>query len=208
MERVTGSNAEPGGESGWSTRVVTVTSLAHWFGRFDRERLLADWRGANYRRFTYYGRTKLAGLAFARELQRRLGAHGSRAAGSPATSVTGAGPASGTISVAAHPGLAGTNIAASTTRESPDLVRAAVVGAYKAVSQPVQRACLPILFAATRPGLRGAELIGPRHLFQTRGQPRLVRSSRASRDRRIGALLWDELETVTALNPGLEADRA
>jgi NAD(P)-dependent dehydrogenase (short-subunit alcohol dehydrogenase family) len=168
------------------SRVVGVSSIAHWFSRFDQERLLADLRGERYRRFLYYCRTKLADLVFSRELQRRLAARGEN-----------------TISVSAHPGLAATNIATSTTARSPAPVRALVVGTYKAVSQPVARASLPVLFAATRPGLRGAELIGPDSWIQTRGYPRLVRSTRASRDRRLGALLWDELRVVTGLDPGL-----
>jgi NAD(P)-dependent dehydrogenase (short-subunit alcohol dehydrogenase family) len=168
------------------SRVVGVTSIGHWAGRLDQDRLLADLRGESYRRFFYYYRTKLADLVFSRELQRRLAAAGSK-----------------TISVAAHPGLASSNIATSTTEYSSPLVRAIVDGAYKAVGQPVWRAALPILFAATRPGLRGAELIGPGGPLQIRGYPRLVRSSRASRDRRVGTLLWEELETVTDLGPTL-----
>jgi protochlorophyllide reductase len=164
------------------SRVVGTSSIGHWIGRFDRERLLADLRGEDYRRLFCYCRTKLADLVFSRELQRRLAA--SNAA---------------TISVSAHPGLASSNIATSTTAHSSPPIRGLVVGAYKAVSQPVVRAALPILFAATRPGLRGAELIGPDRLLQTRGYPRLVWSTRASRDRRIGAALWEELEIVTGL---------
>lgn len=72
------------------SRVVTVASLAHrvGFGRLDE---VAARSSTGRRSMTAYGRSKLANLLFARELQHRL-------------AVAGAA----TVSVAAHPGLSPT----------------------------------------------------------------------------------------------------
>src|SRR5688500_18871956 len=69
-------------------RVVTVTSGLHRLGRISDD---LNWERRRYQRWFAYAQSKLANLLFADELQRRLSAAGQR-----------------TISVAAHPGVAGT----------------------------------------------------------------------------------------------------
>ena len=71
--------------------MVTVSSNGHKLGRINFDDLQSE-RG--YRRAAGYGQSKLANLMFTYELQRRL-----CSAGSPA------------IAVAAHPGLARTDLA-------------------------------------------------------------------------------------------------
>ena len=72
------------------SRVVTVSSVAHRGGRLDLEALESE-RG--YKPGNAYARSKLANLLFAYELQRRLHAAGAE-----------------TISLAAHPGIARTDL--------------------------------------------------------------------------------------------------
>src|SRR5215472_14227123 len=126
------------------SRVVTVSSLAHRlraqinFGDLQSER--------SYHRVAAYGQSKLANLLFTYELHRRLW-HGRRA----------------TIAVAAHPGLAGTEL----TRNSP----AIAAFSYARVSQNAAMGALPILRAATDPGVLGGQYYGPGRLFGTRGYP-------------------------------------
>src|SRR5262245_37353357 len=52
-------------------RVVTVSSVFHWFGRVDLDDL--NWEHRRYRRWLAYEQTKVANLLFTYELARRLG---------------------------------------------------------------------------------------------------------------------------------------
>src|SRR6266478_7502247 len=131
------------------SRVVTLSSLVHRvrarinFGDLQGER--------SYRRVAAYGQSKLANLMFTYELARRL---------------SGAGT---TIAVAAHPGLASTELA----RYTP----AVAAFFYARVSQKPAMGALPALRAATDPGVAGGQYYGPGGLLGTRGYPKLAHSS-------------------------------
>ena len=154
------------------SRVVTVSSLAHRirarinFGDLQSER--------SYRRVGAYGQSKLANLMFTYELHRRLW-HGMRA----------------TIAVAAHPGLAGTEL----TRNSP----AIAAFFYALVSQKAAMGALPTLRAATDPGVVGGQYYGPGRLFGARGYPELAHSSGQSHDTAIQRRLWAVSEELTGV---------
>ena len=154
------------------SRVVTVSSLAHRlrarinFGDLQSER--------SYRRVAAYSQSKLANLMFTYELHRRLW-HGMRA----------------TIAVAAHPGLAGTEL----TRNSP----AIAAFFYARVSQKAAMGALPVLRAATDPGVLGGQYYGPGGFFGARGYPELAESSRQSRDTAIQRRLWTVSEELTGV---------
>lgn len=76
-----------------NARVVSVSSLAYFFGnKIDFDNLYYE-HGKGYGRWRAYGRSKMEMLLFAYEMQRRLIRKGQS-----------------TISLAAHPGLAQTNI--------------------------------------------------------------------------------------------------
>src|SRR6266849_5661075 len=99
------------------SRVVTVSSLAHRIGaRINFDDLQGE---RSYSRVAAYSQSKLANLMFSYELQRRL---------------SGAGT---TIAVAAHPGLAATEL----TRNTP----AIAAFSYALVSQKAAMGALPIL---------------------------------------------------------------
>jgi NAD(P)-dependent dehydrogenase (short-subunit alcohol dehydrogenase family) len=164
------------------SRVVTVTSIAHYAGGFDPSSIVGEWHGLGYHPVRVYAHTKLADLAFARELQRRLVAGGSRA-----------------LSVAAHPGMAESNIAATTLQRAPAAVQRFGLVAYNTPAQPTEHGAWPILFAATFPGVRGGYLIAPRGPFQVRGRPTAVPGSGPSRDEAFGARLWELLEHASGV---------
>jgi len=153
------------------SRVVTVSSLAHRirarinFGDLQSQR--------SYRRVAAYGQSKLANLMFTYELARRL---------------SGAGT---TIAVAAHPGLAATELARYTPAASAALARL--------ISQKPAMGALPVLRAATDPGVLGGQYYGPRRLLGTRGYPELARSSGQSRDTAIQRRLWTASEELTGV---------
>src|ERR1700727_322107 len=110
------------------SRVVTVSSVGHRI----RARIHFDdlqWE-RSYSRVGAYGQSKLANLMFTYELQRRL---------------SGAGT---TIAVAAHPGLAATEL----MRHTPAIVASFYV---RVMTQEAAMGALPTLRAATGPGVLG-----------------------------------------------------
>src|SRR5262249_43574287 len=153
------------------SRVVTVSSLAHRIrARINFDDLQSE---QSYRRVAAYGQSKLANLMFTYELQRRLSS------------------ASTTIAVAAHPGLAATEL----TRNSP----AMAAFSYAGVSQNAAMGALPILRAATDPGVLGGQYYGPGRFFGARGYPTLAHSSRQSHDTAIQRRLWTVSEELTGV---------
>ena len=155
------------------SRVVTVSSYAHKTGRIHFDDLQLE-RG--YGRHRAYAQSKLANLMFTYELQRRLS--------SAATTTT--------IAVAAHPGLAATEL----TRHTP------AIAAYfyaRVISQNPARGALPTLRAATDPSVLGGQYYGPGRLLGTRGYPKLARSSRQSHDTALQRRPWTVSEQLTGV---------
>jgi NAD(P)-dependent dehydrogenase (short-subunit alcohol dehydrogenase family) len=154
------------------SRVVTVSSLGHrlraqiHFGDLQSER--------SYRRVAAYSQSKLANLLFTYELHRRLSA-----------------AATTTIAVAAHPGLASTEL----TRHTP----AIAAFFYARVSQNAALGALPVLRAATDPAVLGGQYYGPGRFFGTRGYPTLAHSSGQSHDTAIQRRLWTASEQLTGV---------
>jgi NAD(P)-dependent dehydrogenase (short-subunit alcohol dehydrogenase family) len=158
------------------SRVVTVSSLAHDLrAAIDLNDL--QWERRSYSRVGAYGQSKLANLQFTYELQRRL------AQKSP------------TVAVAAHPGLASTEL----IRNSVFVVRTFVRAFNPLISQPADRGALPTLRAATDPDVRGGEYYGPRGLRELRGYPVRVRSNRLSHDESLQRGLWAASEELTGV---------
>ncbi|MEU0342732.1 SDR family NAD(P)-dependent oxidoreductase [Streptomyces bobili] len=157
------------------SRVVTVSSLAHNMRaaiRFDD--LQSE---ESYGRVAAYGQSKLANLMFTYELQRRLGSLNT------------------TIAVAAHPGLADTDL----MRNLPAAIRviAPVIGPL--MSQKPEMGALPTLRAATDPAVRGSQYYGPDGMGQSRGHPKVVKSSAQSHDRTVQQRLWTVSEDLTGV---------
>jgi hypothetical protein len=170
---------------------VHVSSLAHFAGRFDARRLDMDLAGLNYRRFSFYGRTKLANLLMARRLERHFRRVGAE-----------------TISLSAHPGLTATKIASTVVADRPAAVRRAVVAVYGAASQPAEAGALPLLYAATEPAARAGQYYGPRGMFETRGAPTRAARSPSSRSSRADAVLERVIVEMTGLTlPGSRLPR-
>jgi len=152
------------------SRVVTVSSVGHRMqARINFDDL--QWE-RSYSRVRAYGQSKLANLMFTYELQRRLSAAGA------------------TIAVAAHPGFAATEL----MRHTP---AAAVVTPL--FSQDAAMGALPVLRAATAPGVLGGQYYGPGGFLGLRGYPKLVASSRRSHDEAVQRRLWAVSEELTGV---------
>ena len=152
------------------SRIVTVSSYGHWFGRIN----FGDLNGKNfYQKWMAYAQSKLANILFAFELQRRLSQKGKTP-----------------ISIAAHPGYAHTNLQQHTALFSflnPIMAQSQEMGA------------LPILYAATRPDIQGGEYIGPDGFLGQHGYPHKARSSRSSHDEKTADRLWKVSEQLTGV---------
>jgi NAD(P)-dependent dehydrogenase (short-subunit alcohol dehydrogenase family) len=147
-------------------RVVTVSSDLHKIGRIKVSDL--NWEHRKYRPLGAYNQSKLANLLFTAELQRRL---------------TGAGSA--VRAVAAHPGVAETNLISH-------------VGGFRGtanklllrpITQDGQHGALPTLYAATQE-IPGGSYIGPDGLIHTKGYPEIAKPSKSSRDADLASRLW------------------
>jgi NAD(P)-dependent dehydrogenase (short-subunit alcohol dehydrogenase family) len=173
---LTGLLLEPLRAAG-SSRVVSVSSLAHKRGRINFDDLQST---ARYRRWAAYSQSKLANLYFTIELDRRARAAQWNLA-----------------AVAAHPGLARTNL----TRQVTPVLD--VLGVFlRTLSQSDTAGALPVLYAATGPDVEGGDYYGPDGPGETRGNVRLVAPSPRVLDRDVAARLWERSVDLTGVDYG------
>jgi len=167
------------------SRVVTQSSQAHTTGEMDFDDLQSE---RAYGKWSAYGRSKLANLLFAYELQRRLDDHDE-----PITSV------------ACHPGYADTELQFRGPREMDSSVRMGVMKvANKLFGQSATQGALPMLYAATSDAVRGGEYVGPGGLMGMRGAPERQQSNDASRDESDAERLWAVSEELTGVEYDFE----
>jgi NAD(P)-dependent dehydrogenase (short-subunit alcohol dehydrogenase family) len=162
-------------------RVVTVSSTMH---RVARHAPLGDPHRdqGRYATWQVYGQSKLANLLFTYELDRRA-----RAKELPLRAL------------AAHPGFAGTHLAANGQYGRSTGGLATILDAsVKALSQPAAQGAWPVLMAATA-DLPGATYVGPGGLGEMRGAPHVVTSARLSRDMDAQRRLWALSEETTGI---------
>jgi NAD(P)-dependent dehydrogenase (short-subunit alcohol dehydrogenase family) len=159
-------------------RVVMTSSLAHYGGRIVLDDLNRTRR--RYSRWAAYADSKLADLMLAFDLQSRFAAAGSTLR-----------------AVAAHPGMAGTNLTRHINVPAP------ITGATEAMlhvfGQSAAAGALPTVLAATAPDLAGGSYVGPSGLAEVRGAPIVVGSSRTARNRGLQRLLTREAERLTGV---------
>jgi NAD(P)-dependent dehydrogenase (short-subunit alcohol dehydrogenase family) len=159
---------------GEHARIVSVSSMAHYWGRIDFADLNSEKR---YNPTLAYGQSKLANLLFIRELARRL-----QARGEPI------------VAAGAHPGSTRTNL------QQHSRLLTALMPFF---SQQPPDGALPTLYAATAPGVRGGDYYGPSRLLETMGPPRPARSTFASKDPEVARRLWEVSERLTGVAFGI-----
>ena len=163
------------------TRIVTLSSHTHAYARMNFDDLHASQR---YHEWLAYGRSKLANLLFAFELQRRLEQH-----------------AHALISVAAHPGYANTNLLAPTVGNSALAQRIVGLGS-RFVGQQADMGALPTLYAATGEHVRGGEYFGPGGIGGITGHPKRTKAMPHAYDRRVAERLWQISVEQTGIDFG------
>jgi len=161
-------------------RIVTVSSIAHRGGQIHFDDL---WLDRDYGRQKAYAQSKLANLVFAQELQRRL-----HAAGAPI------------ISLAAHPGVASTNLTVPGFEQNGSQIVGKVVQFLTPlIAQNPLNGALPSLYAATSHEVEGGDYIGPDGIYEMWGHPKKAYATRRSRNPEIGRRLWDVSEQLTGV---------
>ncbi|MCB1291683.1 SDR family NAD(P)-dependent oxidoreductase [Mycolicibacterium sp.] len=159
------------------SRVVVVASIAHNIrAKIDFDDL--QWERRRYDRVAAYGQSKLANLMFAYDLQRRLAAAEAK-----------------TIAVAAHPGVAATEL----VRHVPGASLPGVNWLSGKLLNSSELGALPTLRAATDPAVRGGQYYGPDGFRELRGYPVLVTSTKQSQDVAIQERLWTVSEELTGV---------
>ncbi|MDO9398550.1 MAG: SDR family NAD(P)-dependent oxidoreductase [Herbiconiux sp.] len=172
---------------GPATRIVSLGSISHEFFRLDLDDLQAQ--EGRFRGFRTYGRSKLAVMTFAFELDRRL-----RRAGSPLASLV------------AHPGFAvdeldPTRAILPAPRRGTPVSRAG----YRVIAQGKVEGAWPIVAAATSPEAAGGQYWGPDGWRQLRGTPTVVSAKQYARDPAVARPLWSAAERLTRVTYPLPA---
>ncbi len=160
------------------SRIVNVSSGAHKNGEMDFSNLQFA-NGKDYSPMKAYGRSKLSNLLFTYELQRKLKA-----------------AKKDTISVAAHPGVAMTNLARHL--EGKFLFKI-LTPLFRILAQDQAMGALPQIRASVAPQVKGSEYFGPDGKREFKGYPILVTSNEASHNLEDAARLWEESEKLTGI---------
>ncbi|MBD0425158.1 SDR family NAD(P)-dependent oxidoreductase [Streptomyces sp. TRM S81-3] len=165
-------------------RVVTVSSMMHVLANIDLGDVDCVRR---YGRWVAYARSKSANLLFTHELARRLAA---------------SGEGSHVVAAAAHPGYAATNLQTTGPRmEGRGLAERAMRAGNRLFAQSAEAGALPLLYAATAPGVRPDSFTGP-SFAMWRGAPAPARRAPWTVDDAMGERLWAASERLTGVTYG------
>ena len=137
----------------------------------------------------FYNQSKLANVPFTTELNSRMHSSGHTS-----------------LSVAAHPGLASTNLQKTTMATNRSRLERIIYGLIMSrMSQNAEQGSWSQLRAATDPGVEGGEFFGPQHR-RRRGYPVPGRLPKrvTSKD---AARLWTISEDLTGIEFTLQSNR-
>ena len=169
-------------------RLISVSSVAHRIGNFGpgtvtsiRKKCLGE---GQYSPWKAYGASKLANLLFINELERRRLKFGYSF-----------------IPLAAHPGFANTRL----TRVGPAMAGQPLKERWmgfltETTAQSAHDGALPMLYAASMPGIKGATYYGPRKFAQMRGTPMIVHGKAMAYDPTLASNLWQVSEELTGVS--------
>lgn len=160
-------------------RIVNVGSIAHRFGGLNLDDL--NWEKTPYDQWKAYANSKVALMSHTLELNRRLRAH-----------------AGHVIALAAHPGLANTNIKQASERlKPPGPIRKWYARHMTKLIPSAEKQARSIILAATADHVKGGEYFGPGGLLEIAGEPRRARVNKVAQDAELGKRLWNVSESMT-----------
>ncbi|MGX6606056.1 SDR family oxidoreductase [Micromonosporaceae bacterium Da 78-11] len=173
-------------------RVTTQTSFAARTGRIDWDDLQSERR---YSPMKAYEQSKLAGMLFALELDRRSRTHGW-----------------GLTSNVAHPGITSTNLQSSgpnlgRSRRSPMDAIVKRLSRLGLLAQTVDGGLRPALYAATSPDAQGGGFYGPAGFAHLTGPAAAQKIYRSAADPALAARVWDESARLAGVDLATVAAR-
>jgi NAD(P)-dependent dehydrogenase (short-subunit alcohol dehydrogenase family) len=168
-------------ESAERPRIVTIASIAHKRGQINFDDLQST---KGYGPMRAYQQSKLADLLFAFELDRRLRTVNSQV-----------------MSIAAHPGVANTNLFQVGNYSSFEKTIRNLVGhAIGIVLNTDSEGSLPTLYAATAPDVEDGGYYGPQGFQEMRGdEVGRAKISPQALDIAAATRLWQVCETLTGI---------
>ncbi|MCU1319336.1 MAG: short-chain dehydrogenase [Edaphobacter sp.] len=168
-------------ESDERPRIVTVASIAHKRGQLNFDDLQST---RSYSPMKAYQQSKLANLMLAFELDRRL-----RSESSPV------------MSIAAHPGVANTNLFKSDDHAPVEkALRNVAAHAIDIFLNTDAEGALPTLYAATAATAESGGYYGPQGFQEMRGdEVGVAKVAPQARDAKAAAKLWQVCEELTGI---------
>ena len=148
------------------SRIITVTSGAQFFGKVHWTNLKAD---IYYNKWEAYANSKLANVMFALELAKILEDRNIK-------------------SLAAHPGIARTNLFLA-QKPKRNILEKTSLKIFSPLFQSAEMGSLPQLYAATSLNAKSGEHYGPKYNF--RGVPKLSPTAPVARDKNERKKLWE-----------------
>jgi NAD(P)-dependent dehydrogenase (short-subunit alcohol dehydrogenase family) len=164
---------------GTPRRVVNISSIAHREGRIDFEDLQGE---EKYVPWKAYRQSKLAMLMFALELQRRSDEGGW-----------------GLMSVAAHPGIARTDIMANGPGWGKSGLTKLLMPLAYVFTQSSAAGAWPTLLAATSPEVKPGGYYGPDGFQEMKGSPTVAKIAAQALDVVAAKKLWEVSEQLTGV---------
>tara|TARA_Y100001970_G_scaffold282835_1_gene396645 strand:+ start:3750 stop:4694 length:945 start_codon:yes stop_codon:yes gene_type:complete len=149
------------------SKIITITSGAHFFGKINWEDLQSQKR---YDKWSAYAQSKLANIMFAIELHSRENQN------------------LGISSISAHPGIAKTNLFKASNSKKNLFLQNINEKLFSPFFQSAEMGALPQIFAATSEKARSGNHYGPKYNF--RGYPALARTANSVNDRFCRKKLW------------------
>jgi NAD(P)-dependent dehydrogenase (short-subunit alcohol dehydrogenase family) len=159
-----------------NSRIVNLSSIAHKSGKINFDDLQSE---KKYSASEAYGQSKLACLLFAFELQRKLEKEGHDQ----------------TISTAAHPGIATTELARHMSKIVYGILKYTVA---PLLTHAPKEGAKPTLIAAIGDAV-GGDYFGPTGFQEFKGKPGKVSSTDLSKDEDIAKRLWEVAEELVGM---------
>lgn len=164
-------------ESTGKARIITQSSIAHTNGDID----FSDFNHEEeYDRWQAYSDSKLANILFGKELDRKLKEKDLDIR-----------------SVISHPGVSDTNLFNADESQHNFVVAKLMGVVLKIFGHSADKACLPMLYAATSEDLEGGEFVGPDGFRSMRGYPSEQDPIEEASDRDLAEKLWEKSEELT-----------
>jgi NAD(P)-dependent dehydrogenase (short-subunit alcohol dehydrogenase family) len=161
-----------------NSRIVNIASIAHKYGNIKKNTFYYE-KGKKYNKMKAYSQSKLANLLFTYKLKQKLEKQNSK------------------ITVlAAHPGVSKTNLGSHIKTGSIKWIQKTLT----LVIQSQDRGALPGIRACTDKNVISGQYYGPSSLFEFKGDPVVVKSTRRSHKQELQDILWTESVRITRLD--------